>query len=500
MTRRAALLIAAVAALAPASAALQTAFAPTAFAQTASAPPANGHVATLYRGGPAELRETRPVALDGPADVLIARGLPDGADGASLEARFLPAAGGAAIIPDALALQEAEAEPAELLHRMVGREITWLTRNPVTGAEEEITGRLRSAGRGWPVVERADGALEVLPPGRLLLKRPPADLALERSAAARFVEPVTTGTLLLRYRTPMLSWDARYDGVLSEDGSTLTLSADFLIRNDGLKDVVNAAVTMVAGDVPRAEGGGPQPKAEAMSLRMAADSAGGPPQAQAAGDRQLFPLAAPIDLPGRSTVRRPLLLQEAVPVTRRYVLEGRGEAWPGRAESGAELLRPRVEVTLKNAADGPLARPLPAGVISVRAPEAAPEQPGAGFSTRLLAEARLPDLPVGAETVLALGEAFDVTARRTLTAFDWVGPADERTGRRPYEAEHEIHLKNAKDAAVTVQVVERFNGPFTLLSASHPADRREAGVAVFAVEIPARAETALTYRVRVGDK
>lgn len=497
MSRRAAFLIAA-ALFAPAAA-----FAQTAFAQTASTPPANGHEATLYRGGPAELRETRPIALDGPADVLIARGLPDDAEGESLEARFLPAAGGAAIVPDALALQEAEAEPGELLRRMVGREITWLTRNPATGAEEEITGRLRSAGRGWPVIERADGALEVLPPGRLLLERPPADLALERSAAVRFVEPVTTGTLLLRYRTAALSWDARYDGVLSEDGSTLTLSADYLIRNDGLKDVVNAAVTMVAGDVPRADGGGPQPKAEAMSLRMAADAAGGPPPAQASGDRQLFALAAPIDLPGRSTVRRPLLLQETVPVTRRYVLEGRGEAWPGRAESGAELLRPQVEVTLANAADGPLARPLPAGVISVRAPEAAPQtspqRPGAGFPTRLLAEARLPDLSVGAETVLALGEAFDVTARRTLTAFEWVGPADERSGRRPYEAEHEIHLKNAKDAAVTVQVVERFNGPFTMLSASHPADRSQAGVAVFAVEIPARAETALTYRVRVGD-
>ncbi|MEQ8605052.1 MAG: hypothetical protein RIB45_17200 [Marivibrio sp.] len=492
MSRRAALAVAA-AMLAPLPA----------LAQTASAPPPNAHVATLYRGGPAELRETRPVALDGPADVLIARDLPDGALGDSLAARFLPAAGGAAVVPDTLALQEAEAEPAALLARMVGREITWLTRNPATGAEEEITGLLRSAGRGWPVIERADGALEVLPPGRLLLRRPPADLALQRSVAVRFVAPVTTGTLQLRYETPSLGWDARYDGVLREDGAQLRLSADYLIRNDGAEDVLNAAVTLVAGDVPRAGGGGPGPQADAaMQARAMSAESAGPPQAQAVGDRQLYRLAAPIDLPGRSTVRRVLMGETAVPVTRRYVLEGRGEAWPGRVESGEELLRPHVRLTLANAADGPLARPLPAGTITVRAPDASTasaDRPGAGLSTRLLAEARLPDLPVGAAATLDLGAAFDVTARRTMTAFEWRGPDEQRrNGPRPYEAEHEIILKNAKDAAVTVDVVERFNAPWTILQTSHPAQTADAGAARFAVEIPARAETALTYRVRVG--
>ena len=303
------------------------------------APAAERHEIVLYRDGPAEVTEARPLDLTDPAARLVAADLPEGAHDDSLSAALLPANGDLRH-PTAVTLQAAEAGVGDLLARLVGEEIRWLTRDPASGTEAEIRGILRAASGGRLVVER-DGGLEVLPPGRLRLD---PDLALSRSATVALDAPPGASTLFLRYATDGLAWDVRYEAVLAEDGSALTLAGDYLIRNASGHDYRAAALRLVAGDVPRVAGPRPVRKQEAqamMATRALSDA--GPPTAEPAGDRQVFAIADRVALAGNSTVRRPLMAPVRLPADRRYVLEGQGEAWPGRLGAAEDLLRPRVD-------------------------------------------------------------------------------------------------------------------------------------------------------------
>ncbi len=50
---------------------------------------------------------------------------------------------------------------------------------------------------------------------------------------------------------------------------------------------------------------------------------------------------------------------------------------------------------------------------------------------------------------------------------------------------------------VTVDVIEPASGDWEIVSASHAAKKEDAQTFVFHVDVPARGETKVTYRVRI---
>ena len=67
-----------------------------------------------------------------------------------------------------------------------------------------------------------------------------------------------------------------------------------------------------------------------------------------------------------------------------------------------------------------------------------------------------------------------------------------------FESAFEIRLKNAKDEAVTVTVVEPVPGDWKVLSESRQHRKGAANAAVWDVPVPAKGEATLTYRVEVN--
>ena len=475
-------------------------------------PPLRAHAAearslTLYRDGSAAVMERRSLTPDLAPEAPIARVLIDNLPSTliddSASAALLPSDSEGLVAAQAISVQAADLGPESLLRHMIGREIIWLVRNPATGQEEAIRGLLRGTTAGArgprPIVER-NGGLEVLPQGRLRLDPLPADLALARAARVDIDVPASGGTLFLRYLATGLSWNARYDITLAADGQSIDFAGDYLLRNSSDYDYHNASLTLVAGDVPRVAGPrpSPQPRTEGLAMMSARAADSAPlPQNSATGDRQIFTIAAPLTLTANSTQRRALSAPTRLPATRLYRLQGQGDAWPGRVESGEEILRPTVALLFANADDGPLGQPLPQGVVSVRAAKADDAQ---GLPTLLLAEVALPATPVGEDVTLDLGQAFDITARRRLTEFAWTGDADLRTNRRPYRAAHQITVKNAKDAPVQVQVDERFSGAWKITASDQTVIRPDARTARFTLAIPAGGEVVLSYEVAVDGR
>ena len=91
---------------------------------------------------------------------------------------------------------------------------------------------------------------------------------------------------------------------------------------------------------------------------------------------------------------------------------------------------------------------------------------------------------------LLLGNAFDIVAERRQTEFD-------RISDRITESAYEIVLRNHKEEAALVEVLEPLGGDWTILDHSHPFEKTNAFEARFEIRVPADGEFKLTYRVRV---
>jgi hypothetical protein len=132
--------------------------------------------------------------------------------------------------------------------------------------------------------------------------------------------------------------------------------------------------------------------------------------------------------------------------------------------------------------------PLPKGILRVY------KRDGEGRA-QFVGEDSVDHTPKNELVRMKLGEAFDLTAKRKQTDFKSLG----RQGKYAYvyESAFEVELKNAKQDAVTVSLLEPMPGDWEVLQSSHPFTKEAAGTARFKVTVPAEGSATLTYRVRV---
>jgi hypothetical protein len=111
-------------------------------------------------------------------------------------------------------------------------------------------------------------------------------------------------------------------------------------------------------------------------------------------------------------------------------------------------------------------------------------------SQQFVGEDAIDHTPRDEKIEIKLGEAFDVVADRRQV--NW-----QSLGKCQAESDWEVEVRNHKDTATRVEVIEPANGDWQVTKSSHPADKRDAHSFAFALEVPARGATKLTYRVRV---
>jgi hypothetical protein len=91
------------------------------------------------------------------------------------------------------------------------------------------------------------------------------------------------------------------------------------------------------------------------------------------------------------------------------------------------------------------------------------------------------------------GHAFDLSARRVQT--DYTTRRDSLRMRATVA--YRVTVANAKDSAVTVDVLEERQGEWRVLESSVPGERLSATRTRFRLRVPARGEAVLTYRMLV---
>jgi hypothetical protein len=374
-------------------------------------------------------------------------------------------------------------EPAKLLHKYVGKEVTLVRSYQDSGTtkHEEIKATLLSDNNGqvWKIgndiVTGAYAESYRFPdiPANLY-DRPTLLMSLENSGARK-------QQIEASYLATNLSWNSDYVLTVSRDDKAADLDGWVTLVNNSGTAFHNARLQLVAGDLNRLSqggviGGGVASKA---LVREAAPQF----QQENFSEYHLYTLARRTSVEDKETKQISLLEGSGVPVEKIFVVNGQNFYYRSAQAPGQPQKDPvMVYYKFKNEEKAGLGMPLPAGSVRVY-------QKDSKGGILFVGEDRIGHTPKDETVTVHVGNAFDVVAERKQTDF-------KKIDTHTWEIEYEITLRNHKDTAITVEVNEPIGGDWEMLDSSYKFTKTSSSSAQFQVPIEKNGTSVLKYRIR----
>ena len=365
--------------------------------------------------------------------------------------------------------------PQKLLEKFVGKEITILKE----GVEVPIT--ILSVNQG--IVYKLGGRIFSGQPHNLIFPSIPDNLIsqptlvwlLENHSSAPHQVEAT-------YLTGGLSWRADYVAVLDSKDKLLDLSGWVTLENQSGTSYQNARLKLVAGDVNRViERRGAADAMRELS-ELSAKPAAAPFSEESFFEYHLYSLQRATTIKENQTKQVSLLSADRVPIIKQYIYRGSQQYFRSRYNAAVTNQKVSVFVEIANKKDQNLGMPLPKGVVRVYKADN-------DGSLQFIGEDRIDHTPKDETIKIKMGDAFDVIGQRKQS--DWRKLADNL-----YEAAFEISLRNHKEDAVKVSVIEPMLADWEILSSTHAHKKTDAHTAQFDLPVAKDGETKLQYRVR----
>jgi hypothetical protein len=274
----------------------------------------------------------------------------------------------------------------------------------------------------------------------------------------------------LSYLASGLSWSAYYTAILNESETKMALTSWVTVQNTSGRDYKNAKLTLIAGELRRVA-----PPAPISPPRTVVPLAAQEKELETKPTFEYHQYEFPrrITLTDRQSLELSFIRADAVTVSKHYVYEA--------------ALSPHVRVEIRSVNDGAhgLGIALPAGVVRLY------KETQDGI--QLIGEDSLGHTPTGEKIALVPGMAFDLKADRVLKDRQVVGR--DELGRELYRDTYEITLRNQKDSDVVIEVRERLQGTWKIVSAEPSYEKLDASTVLFTVPVKARAAAKVTYTV-----
>ncbi len=375
-------------------------------------------------------------------------------------------------------------EPAKLLHKYVGKEVTLIrtTLENGTTKREEIKATLLSDNNGqvWKIgndiVTGGYGEGYRFPevPANLY-ERPTLLMSLENSGARK--QQIETS-----YLATNLSWNADYVLTVTRDDKAADLDGWVTLTNNSGTAFRNAKLQLVAGELNRI-----QPVGDRL-MRMEAMNAPALAKAQqfqqeGFSEYHLYSLGRRTSVEDKETKQISLLQGTNVPVNKVFVVNGQNYYYRSQQNPGSPLKDPvMVYYKFKNEEKAGLGMPLPAGNVRVY-------QKDSRGGLLFVGEDRIEHTPKDENVTIHIGNAFDVVAERKQTDY-------KRIDTHTWEMEYEITLRNHKDSAITVELNEPIGGDWEMLSSSYKFTKTAAFAAQFLVPVEKDGTAVVKYRIR----
>ena len=411
-----------------------------------------------------------------------------------------------------------------LLSLYEGKEIDFIVREPLTGKESRVRGKIiRSGytpntgaasrygqqfymaqqqagnwqGGGSPIIE-VDGQLRFSLPGEPMFPSVTDDailkpqLSWQLSSAKRAKVDAE-----LSYITGGMSWEAAYNLIAPEKGDTLDIVGWVTIDNQSGKTFDTATIKLMAGDVSKLQ---PQQSgyARAAVAGYMMDAAAKSVVTEKAFDEfHLYSLPRPATLRNRETKQVEFLRATGVKAATIYIYNGasidpnRYNGWGddnirNDRDYGTKSNRKIwVMREFKNTKENGLGLPLPKGRTRFY------RQDDADKRLEFTGENTIEHTPEGETVRIYTGDAFDVVGERKRTDYKLLN-RDSRL-----EEAFEITLRNRKKDPVEVRVTERLYRwvNWTIMSSSDPYVKTDARNMEFRVTLKPDEEKVITYRV-----
>jgi hypothetical protein len=375
--------------------------------------------------------------------------------------------------------------PAKLLDKFVGREITLVLRRYQNNTEsfELVTATLLSNNGGQ--VWRINGQIVINPSNIAEMRFP--DLPKNLVATPTLVwdvenrEPATQ-TIEASYLTGGMNWRADYVLVVDANDVKGDLQGWVTLTNGSGASFEEARLQLVAGDVNRVSEERTYALAGAMQ-KNASDSAS---QFQEQGffEYHLYTLQRPTTIRDNETKQVSLLEASGFEVKKEFVVNGQRYYYQNYNNPGQPIKeKVGVYVQFRNSQQNKLGMPLPAGTVRLYKKDDKGNQ-------QFIGEDRIGHTPKDEDVRVKVGDAFDIVAERKQTDYKVIA-------RNVYEYAYEIKIRNHKEVPVNVIVNEPIGGDWEMISSSFEAKKTAAFAAQFNVPVAKDGESTLSYRVRV---
>jgi hypothetical protein len=437
---------------------------------------------TVYNSNIALVRDVRQLALPGGAFRLKFMDIAATVNPATVHFRSLTD-------PEKLGVIEQNyeydlLEPAKLLHKYVGKEVTLVRSYMENGStkREEIKATLLSDNNGpvWKIGNDivtgvySEGYRFPEVPANLY-ERPTLLMSLENSGARK-------QQIEASYLATNLSWNADYVLTVARDDKAADLDGWVTLANSSGTAFHNARLQLVAGDLNRLPQNGLRDMVVSKSMAVAG-AAERQFQQESFSEYHLYTLGRRTSVEDKETKQISLLQGSGVPVEKIFVVNGQNFYYHNQQNPGSPLKDPvMVFYKFKNEEKAGLGMPLPAGNVRVY-------QKDSKGGVLFVGEDRIDHTPKDENVTVHIGNAFDVVAERKQTDY-------KRIDTHVWEMEFEITLRNHKDTPIVVQVNEPIGGDWEMLSSSYKYTKTSAWAAQFNVPVDKNGTSVLKYRIR----
>ncbi len=374
-------------------------------------------------------------------------------------------------------------EPAKLLHKYVGKEITlersYFENN--TTKREQFKATLLSDNNGtvWRVGNDIITNLAVesyhfpeVPAN--LYDRPTLLMSVANSGARK--QQVEAS-----YLATNLSWNSDYVLTVGRDDKAADLDGWVTLANNSGTAFHNARLQLVAGDLNRVQPSAPMAmRAQSMAANVAVE---GKFQQESFSEYHLYSLGRRTSVEDKETKQISLLQGSGVPVEKVFVVNGQNFYYHNQYNPGSPQKDPvMVFYKFKNEEKAGLGMPLPAGNLRVY-------QKDSKGGVLFIGEDHIDHTPKDETVTVHIGNAFDVVAERKQTDY-------KRIDTHVWEMEFEITLRNHKESPITVEVNEPIGGDWEMLSSTYKFNKTAAFAAQFKVPVDKNGTSVLKYRIR----
>lgn len=423
---------------------------------------------TVYNNNRALVKETREVTLKKDVQSIEFDDVAAQIDATSVLPKFINNAGKVKVLEQNFDFDLVSTD--KLLTKYIGKNIE-IDR---TGEDKraKVSGKLLSVYGG--LVVQTDKKIILNPLGEVSLGKMPEGLRL-KPTLTWLVDSEVEGAekMEVSYQTYGMSWNADYVLVTDEKDTKADITGWVTVNNYSGATFKDAKLKLVAGDVNMVQpvaAYGFQEEAM-MDVMMVKDD-----KAPSFQERSLFEYHI-YELQRRSTLKDNEIKQIEfttavnVPIKKVFTYNG--------AQNGTKVT---INLEFKNSKENNLGIPLPKGRVRVSKYD--------GDSMEFIGEDNIDHTAKDAKLSIYTGNAFDVTGERNQTNY--------KSASKSAEESYKITIKNSKDSAVDVNIVEpmyRWN-EWKITESSAKFSKKDSRTAECLINVPANSEKTITYTVK----